>query len=90
MKTITNKTHRPLSVPLPRGKTLFLGPGKTGQIASDAVEHAPLKKMIDAGEIEVLGEGHVPLAHGRDKIGPTGGPGPASGGGAGRRSSGDR
>ena len=29
MKTITNKTHRPLSVPLPRGKTLFLGPGKT-------------------------------------------------------------
>jgi len=90
MKTITNKTHRPLSVPLPRGKTLFLGPGKTGQIASEAVEHAPLKKMIDAGEIEVLGEGHVPLAHGRgEKHAPSGPAGPVSGG-AGRRSSGDR
>ena len=58
VKTISNKTHRPLTVPLPRGKTLHLGPGKTGQIASGAADHPPLKKLLEAGEIEILGEGH--------------------------------
>ena len=57
MTTISNKTQRPLSVPLPGGKTLHLGPGKSGEIAAKASEHPPLKKLIDAGEIEVLGEG---------------------------------
>ncbi len=57
MTTISNKTQRPLSVPLPRGKTLHLGPGKSGEIASKASEHPQLKKLVDAGEIEILGEG---------------------------------
>jgi hypothetical protein len=65
MKTVTNKTQKPLSVPLPRGRTLHLGPGKTGQISSDAAEHPKLKKLIDAGEIEVFD----------DRPGPTSGPG---------------
>ena len=56
MKTVSNKTQRPLSVPLPGGKTLHLGPGKTGQISSNAVEHARLKQLVDAGEIEILDE----------------------------------
>jgi hypothetical protein len=60
MTIISNKTHRPLSVPLPRGKTLHLGPGKTGQVSSKDVEHPPLKKLVDAGEIEILGEGPRP------------------------------
>ena len=64
VKTISNKTHRPLSVPLPRGKILHLGPGRTGQIASEAAEHPPLKKLVEAGEIEILGEGHVDPAGG--------------------------
>jgi hypothetical protein len=34
MKTVASKTGNPLSVPLPRGKTLHLGPGKTGHISS--------------------------------------------------------
>jgi hypothetical protein len=38
MKTVANKTQKPLSVPLPRGKVLHLGPGKTGQISSEAAE----------------------------------------------------
>ena len=54
MQTVSNKTQRPVSVPLPRGKTLHLGAGKTGHISSKAVEYPQLKKLGDAGEIEVL------------------------------------
>jgi hypothetical protein len=54
MKIIKNKTNRPLRVPLPRGKTIHLGPAKSGQITTEAAEHAGLKKLIDAGEIELL------------------------------------
>src|ERR1041385_4315809 len=62
MKTISNKTPKPISVPLPRGKKLHLGPGKTGQIASNASEHPPLKKLIDAGQIEIVAAGPAPAA----------------------------
>ena len=61
MKTVSNKTQRPLSVPLPRGKTLHLGPGKTGQISSKDGDYPQLKKLVDAGEIEVLDEGSRPV-----------------------------
>lgn len=57
MKTIRNKTTRPIRVPLPRGKTLHLGPRKEGQISTHDVDHPPLRKLVEAGEIEVLGEG---------------------------------
>ena len=90
VKTISNKTHRPLSVPLPRGKTLHLGPGKTGQIASEAAEHPPLKKLVEAGEIEILGEGHVNPATGAAgaRVGRSGTQGHTPGPGG--RRSGDR
>jgi hypothetical protein len=58
MKTISNKTHKPLSVPLPGGKKLHLPPGKSGQIADNAVDHPQLKKMLDAGDIAIVGAGH--------------------------------
>jgi hypothetical protein len=35
----------------------LVSPGKTGQIASNAVEHPGLKKLIEAGEVEIVGEG---------------------------------
>ena len=54
MPTVSNKTQRPLSIPLPRGKTLHLGPGKTGEIAANAAEHQQLKKLVEAGEVEIL------------------------------------
>lgn len=62
MTAVSNKTQRPLSVPLPGGKTLHLGPGKTGQISAKAVESPQLKKLVDAGEIEVGGEDLRPAA----------------------------
>jgi len=57
MTTVTNKTHAPLSIPLPRGKTLRLGPGKSGQISSKDATHPPIQKLVEAGSIEVVDEG---------------------------------
>jgi len=70
MKEIRNLTHRPLQVPLGGGKTLHLSPGKTGQVADDAVEHAAFRKLVEAGEIEVLGEGHAGTSSGNAEAGP--------------------
>ena len=53
MKTIVNKTHDPLRVPLPQGKTLHLGPKKTGQISVHDVDHPPLVKLVEAGKVEI-------------------------------------
>jgi len=58
MKTIMNKTPRPLRIRLPRGKTLHLGPSKTGQISDDALAREPVQELLKAGEIEVIGEDH--------------------------------
>jgi hypothetical protein len=54
---ISNKTKRPLRVPLPGGKKLHLGPGRTGQIAPKAAEHPPVKALLDAGDLEIVGKG---------------------------------
>jgi hypothetical protein len=57
MKTIQNKTAKPLKIHLAGGKVLHLGPHKTGQVADNATEQPSLKRRIDAGEVSVLGEG---------------------------------
>ena len=89
MRAIKNKTRRPLVVPLPRGKKLHLGPGKTGQIAAEAVNHAGLVKLADAGEIEILDETQTALeTETRGKIG-RGAPGESTASGVARRG-GDR
>jgi hypothetical protein len=54
MPTIANKTTKPLSVPLPDGKTLHLGPKANAQVSPRSAEYGPLKKLIDAGEIEMV------------------------------------
>ncbi len=54
---ISNKTKRPLKISLPGGKLLRLGPGRIGQIAPQAAEHAAVKKLLDAGEIEIVNGG---------------------------------
>ena len=68
MKTIVNKTHAPLRVPLPRGKVLHLGPLQSGEISHKVLDHEPLKRMIEAGEIEIQGDGSgVEAPHERAK-----------------------
>lgn len=56
MPSVTNKTKRPLIVPLPHGKKLHLGPGKSGEIGANAVDHAALKTLVEAGELEITRE----------------------------------
>src|SRR2546430_12423472 len=89
MAAVTNKTGKPLSIPLPRGKTLHLGPRKSGQISAHDIDHPGLKKLVDAGAIEILAEDSGSTGaegggtHGR-------GPTPAHTAGRGGRRSGDR
>jgi hypothetical protein len=88
MRAVTNKTNKPLAVPLPRGKILRLGPRKTGQISSDDVDHPPLTKLAEAGEREIHEEGHSPAqGGGGGRPEPTGGHHTTTTGG---RRSGDR
>jgi len=85
---ITNKTQKPLSVPLPGGRKLFLGPGQKGQVAEKALAHPPLAKLIEAGDLETS-EGGTPRPQGgASKSVPL--PGSRHGGAGAERHSGDR
>ncbi len=54
---VTNKSKRPLSVPLPGGKQLHLGPGKSGKLVPKDAEHPPVKKLIEDGDLVVIDKG---------------------------------
>jgi len=54
---ITNKSKKPLSIPLPAGKKLFLGPGKSGQITRKATENPAVVKLVEAGDVKISEEG---------------------------------
>jgi hypothetical protein len=56
MKTIRNKTVRPLQIRLPGGKTLHLPALKTGQISNQAASDPAVRKLITAGHVEIEGE----------------------------------
>ena len=66
---IINKTNKPLRIPLPGGKKLFLGPGKTGQVTAKALQHPPLVKLIEAGDVESDGATTTRQRGGADKAG---------------------
>lgn len=64
MKTILNKTRKPIKIRLPGGKLLHLGPAKTGQVSDQASELPSFQKLLKKKQIEILGEGG-PEAPGR-------------------------
>jgi hypothetical protein len=66
---IINKTKKPLRIPLPGGKKLFLGPGKTGQVNAKALQHPPLAKLVEAGDVESGGTTAAPQGGGANKGG---------------------
>lgn len=85
---IINKTNKPLSIPLPGGKKLFLGPGKTAQLTEKTLERPALVKLLEAGDIEKTGAN---VKHGEragGKVSPSDTPLP--GGTGAMRQSGDR
>ena len=85
---ITNKTQKPLSLPLPGGKRLFLGPGKTGQVSPKALEHPRLVKLLEAGDIETAVGGPKRKEGGDGNVGAY--PDPRHSGTSAKRQSGDR
>ena len=54
MKTIIDKTRRPLKIKLSQGRVLRLGPSKEGQIATQDAERESVQRIIQAGEVEVF------------------------------------
>jgi len=68
LSTIKNTTKKPISVPLPHGKRLFLGPGKSGEIGNKASDHPPLVALIESGDLELVQVGGK-----RGKLGGSGG-----------------
>jgi hypothetical protein len=84
---ITNKSGKPLNVPLPGGKRLFLGPGKTGQVTPKALEHPALAKLIEAGDLETSAGGAKHQDGGPSR--PAAHPGPGHAGRVPRRPTGD-
>jgi hypothetical protein len=62
IRTVINKTLRPVKIPLPGGKTLFLGPSRRGQVSDDALERPAFQKLVESGDIEVLDEKHPLVA----------------------------
>ena len=86
---IKNTSKRPLKVPLPGGKTLFLGPGAKGNVSDKASDHPPLEELVESGTIEVLGSGRS-KASGDSHVKTEVGSSSSSKGGPGMRRSGDR
>jgi hypothetical protein len=62
MKTVVNKSRKPIRIPLPGGRALFLGPAKSGQIANQHADLPAVRKLIDSGTISIAGEGAHPDA----------------------------
>ena len=89
MATVTNKTRRPLKVPLPAGKTLRLGPLGSAEMSAKATRHPPVLKLVEAGTLEIQ-EGTGTNVRGGPPASTSGRSGLASGSGGGIRKTGDR
>lgn len=70
MKTIRNKTHAPVRVPLPRGKVLHLGPNQEGHIAHTDVDHQPLQRLVEGDVLEIIDDKSAAAAAHEQEKGP--------------------
>jgi len=59
MKAVRTKTNEPIKISLEGGKILHLGPRKTGQVSTQALERPAVRKLIDDGRLEVVEAGAV-------------------------------
>jgi hypothetical protein len=54
MKSLHNTTPKPMRLSLPGGKTLFLGGLRQANVREVALEHPPIKKLLESGALEVV------------------------------------
>ena len=88
---LTNKSRKPLIVPLPGGKRLFLQPGKSGQVTPKALEHPPVAELLESGALESAAGFHGSGTRAAGKThSPSGKRSAPKGGGGAARQSGDR
>ncbi len=86
---ITNQSRRPLTIALPGGKKLRLGPLKSGQITARAAEHPAVKKLVEEGIIQLNdGSGATKNRAGTGNVSAR--PSQRRGSGTAQRQSGDR
>ena len=57
MRTIRNRTPRPLKLSLHDDHALHLGPNKTGQLSDRDVERPSVRRAIERGDVELVGDG---------------------------------
>ncbi len=62
IRSVINKARRPIKISLPGGKTLHLGLAGRGQVPDDVLDRPAFRKLVAAGEIELLGESDRSLA----------------------------
>ena len=75
MKTVINKSRRPLKLHLSQGRVLHLGPGKTGQIVTQDAERGAIREMVENGLLEIVSGDPT---HGGPRKGGSGGISPDS------------
>jgi len=78
MKTVTNKTQKPSPFPCREVRPCISASEKTAAITTNASEHPPLKKLVDAGQIEIHDEVLLPRRERGGKAGLTWMPGHGS------------
>ena len=54
MKTIVNKTRRPMRIKLSQGRVLHLGPAKEGRIGVHDAARETVKRLVEAGDVELF------------------------------------
>jgi len=70
MRTVVNKSRRPLKIHLPQGKVLHLGPRHEGQVTPQALESPGVKKLLASGELELVDQDAHAAARSGDGNGP--------------------
>jgi len=88
MPSVRNTTRAPLTVALPGGKKLRLGPLHTGQVTAKALQSAAVQALLEAGTLELsIDGGSKGRLSGGSNLGRTG---RSHEGGRGMNQSGDR
>lgn len=60
MKTVRNKTQKPLNILIKKGHVLHLSPNRIGRVSDEALERPSFRRLLERGDIVVLRELRTP------------------------------